>query len=97
VYESPGGASPEHPLLQHQGKESRPRMEVLYLHAFLSADISIISKEGKAKITTEVTRIFQQSIGKPQPGTPTEWASSYVALLGRLEGYFVWLVDQVRK
>lgn len=97
VYESPGGASPEHALLQHQGKESRPRLEALYLHAFLSADIAIISKEGKAKITAEVNRMFQQFIGKPQPGTPGEWASSYIAFLERLEAYFVWLVDQVRK
>jgi hypothetical protein len=79
VYESPGGSTPEHPLLQHAGKESRPRQDLLYLHAFLSADIAIISKEGKAKITTEVNRLFQQSVGKPQPSTPGEWASSYIA------------------
>jgi hypothetical protein len=97
VYESPGGASPEHPLIQAQGKESRPRLDVLYLHAFLSADIAIIAKEGKAKITTEVNRMFQQSIGKPQPGTPGEWASSYISFLEQLEAYFVWMVEQVRK
>jgi hypothetical protein len=97
VYESPGGATPEHPLMQYQAKESRPRQELLYLYAFLSADIGIISKEGKAKITTEVNRFFQQSVGKPQPGTPGEWASAYAAFLERLEVYFVWLVDQVRK
>ena len=97
VYESAGGASPEHPLIQAQGKESRPRLDVLYLHAFLSADIAIISKEGKAKITTEVNRLFQQSVGKPQPGTPGEWATAYVAFLERLESYFVWLVEQMRK
>ncbi len=97
VYESPGGATPDHPLMQYQGKESRTRQDLLYLHAFLSADIAIISREGKAKITSEVNRLFQQFIGKPQPGNPVEWASAYVAFLERLEAYFGWLVEQVRK
>lgn len=97
VYDSAGGTTPDHALIHYQGKESRPRQDLLYLYAFLSADIGIISKEGKAKITTEVNRFFQQSVGKPQPSTPGEWASSYVAFLERLESYFVWLVDQVRK
>ncbi|MEK6651276.1 MAG: hypothetical protein AABY75_09875, partial [Bacteroidota bacterium] len=97
LYQSSGGATPEHPLMQHKGKESKARQDLLYLFAFLTADIPIISREGKAKITSEVGRLFQEVIGKPQPGNPVEWSTAYVGFLGRLESYLLWVSEQVRK
>ena len=97
LVESSGGAAPEHALMQQKGKESKTRQDLHYLYAFLAADIAIISKEGKAKITGEVGRLFQELIGKPQPGNPVEWSTAYVGFLGRLEQYLLWVSEQVRK
>ncbi|OGU32244.1 MAG: hypothetical protein A2X67_13925 [Ignavibacteria bacterium GWA2_55_11] len=97
IYEMSGGNKSEHPLLTHKGPESRPRYEVRHLSAFFSSDIGAMIEEGKSKIAAEVNRVFQELLGKPQPGNPAEWHTAYVGFLGRLEKYLGWVSEQIRK
>jgi hypothetical protein len=96
VYEMSGGNKTEHPLLMHKGPESRARQDIRNLRAFYSSDVSAVVAEGKNKIAVEVSRIFQELLGKTQPANPTEWGKAYLKFLSKLEGYLTWMSEQVR-
>jgi hypothetical protein len=54
-------------------------------------------EEGKHKIAMEVSKVFQEMLGKSQPGNPVEWSTAYVNFLSKLELYLSWISAQLRK
>lgn len=96
VYEKSGGSKTDAPFFR-QAPETRVRWDVNALKAFYSADVDTVVEEGKQKLAMAVSRIFQECIGKPQPGSPQEWHAGYLSFLGKLEGYLTWISEQIRK
>lgn len=96
VYEQSGGNSTDVPFFR-QAPETRVRWDVNALRAFYSADVDAVVEEGKQKLAMAVSRIFQECIGKPQPGSPQEWHAGYLSFLGKLEAYLKWISEQLRK
>ena len=97
IYETSGGSKTDVAYFVHKGPESRVRQEIRHLKAFYSSDADAVLEEGKQKIAVDVSRIFQELLGKSQPGNPAEWSSAYLSFLGRLESYLAWISEQVRK
>jgi len=96
VYDKSGGSKTDR-LFFKQAPETRVRWDVNALKAFYSADVDSVVEEGKQKLAMAVSRIFQECIGKPQPGTPQEWHTGYLGFLTKLEGYLNWVSEQLRK
>lgn len=97
IYEMSGGQKVEHSYFSKTAPETRVRWEINSLKAFYSADVEAMVEEGKQKIAVAVSKIFQETLGKPQPTNPQEWSVVYLNFLGRVEGYLSWISEQLRK
>ena len=97
IYEMSGGTKTDNALFTQKGPESKVRSDIRHLKAFYSSDVGAVIAEGKQKIAVEVGRIFQELLGKSQPGNPAEWSAAYLSFLGRMETYLAWLSDQLRR
>ncbi len=97
IYESSGGNKTEVTVFAHTGPEARVRQEIRNLRAFYSADVRAVMEEGKQKIAVEVSKVFQDLLGKTQPANPVDWSTAYLNFLGRLESYLGWISEQVRR
>jgi hypothetical protein len=73
------------------------RHDIRNLRTFYSSDVEAAIEEGKQKIAVEVSRVFQELLGKSQPGNPTEWSTAYLNFLSKLELYLAWISEQVRR
>lgn len=96
VYEMSGGHKPESALLKN-APETRVRGDINALKAFYSADVEAAVEEGKQKLAVAVSRVFQEGLGKTQPGNPQEWSRAYLSFLSKLDSYLGWISEQLRK
>ena len=96
IYEMSGGHAPESSLFKN-APETKVRGDINALKAFYSTDVESAVEEGKQKLAMAVSKIFQESLGKPQPGNPLEWAKSYLFFLSKLGSYLGWISEQLRK
>lgn len=97
IYEMSGGGKADNPFFMQKGSETRVRQEIRHLSMFYSSAAEAALEAGKQKIAAEVGRIFQELLGKPQPGNPAEWSTAYINFLSRLEAYLSWISEQLRK
>lgn len=97
IYESSGGSKTEVTYFAHTGPEARVRQDIRNLKAFYSLDVRAVIEEGKQKIAVEVSKVFQDLLGKSQPANPVEWSTAYLSFLARLESYLSWISEQVRR
>jgi KaiC/GvpD/RAD55 family RecA-like ATPase len=96
IYEKSGGLQAQSALLK-AAPETKVRGDINALKAFYSTDVESALEEGKQKLAMAVSKIFQESLGKPQPGNPQEWSKSYLFFLSKLEAYLTWVSEQLRK
>jgi KaiC/GvpD/RAD55 family RecA-like ATPase len=80
-----------------KGPEGRVRQDIRSLRAFYSSDVEAAIEDGKHKIAAEVGRIFQELLGKNQPGNPAEWTTAYLHFLTKLEAHLSWISEQIRR
>lgn len=97
IYEMSGGQKAEQAVFSKTAVESRIRWDINNLKAFYSSDVEAVIEEGKQKIAVAVSKIFQETLGKAQPASPTEWSTVYLNFLSRVEGYMSWISEQLRK
>jgi len=96
MYEMSGGGNTD-AVFFRQTPETKVRWDVNALKVFYSADVDSVVKEGKQKLAMAVSKIFQECVGKPQPGSPLEWHTGYLNFLAKLEAYLGWISEQLRK
>ncbi|HEX9615262.1 MAG TPA: AAA domain-containing protein [Bacteroidota bacterium] len=96
IYEMSGGSKSDTVFFK-QTPETKVRWDINALKAFYSADVDTIVEEGKQKLAMAVSKIFQECVGKPQPGNPLEWHTGYLNFLRKLEAYLGWISEQLRK
>jgi len=96
IYEMSGGPTPESALLKN-APETKVRGDINALKDFYSTDVGSTLEEGKQKLAMAVSKIFQESLGKSQPGNPVEWTKSYLYFLSKLAAYLGWISEQLRK
>jgi len=97
IYEMSGGQKTDQTFFTSKGPESRMRQDIRSLRAFYSSDVEAALEEGKQKLAMEVSRVFQELLGKNQPGNSLEWSTAYLNFLARLEAYLSWISEQVRR
>ncbi len=97
IYEKSGGGRNISEFYTKQSPETRVRTDVYHLKSYYAPDIEVALEEGKQKLAVAVSKVFQETLGKPMPTNPTEWMTSYLHLLGKLESYLAWISEQVRK
>ena len=97
VYEMSGGSKTDLSYFSRQAPEARVRHDIRNLRTFYASDVEAAIEEGKQKIAVEVSRVFQELLGKAQPGNPAEWSTAYLNFLSKLELYLVWISEQVRR
>jgi hypothetical protein len=98
IYEMSGGNKTDTPLFAQTNPEARVRQDIRNLRSFYSRDVWAIMEEGKQKIAVEVSKVFQDLIGRSQlPGNAEEWSKAYIKFLQRLEAYLSWIEEQLRK
>ncbi len=97
IYEMSGGSKTDLSYFSKQSPEARVRHDIRNLRTFYSSDVEAAIEEGKQKIAVEVSRVFQELLGKSQPGNPTEWLTAYFNFLSKLESYLSWISEQVRR
>ncbi len=97
LYTLTGSKTPESSYFSEKTPEARIRSDIHQIYAFFSSDIETILQDGKQKTASEISRIFQELIGKNQPGTPDEWSAAYFGLLLRIETYLAWISEQIRR
>lgn len=97
IYEKTGGSKADHSFFSRNTPESQIRWDLKYLDAYFTNDIEAIISEGKNKIATSVSKIFQELVGKPQPSSPEEWTQGYLKFLSKVEAYLQWISEQLRK
>ncbi|MCX7983936.1 MAG: hypothetical protein N3A63_03420 [Bacteroidetes bacterium] len=97
IYELSGGNEPFSEWCLQRNIETRPRYDIFKLNAVLNSRAEALLQEGKQKLAADVTRIFQEILGKPQPVTPSDWETLYYSMLVRLETYLHWIEEQIRK
>lgn len=96
VYEMSGGSKSDHAFFKNT-PETKVRWDINNLKVFYSADVDAVMEEGKQKLAVTVSKIFQECLGKPQPGNPHEWATGYLNFLAKMEAYLAWISEQLRK
>jgi KaiC/GvpD/RAD55 family RecA-like ATPase len=96
IYEMSGGKKSDASFFK-QAPETRVRWDLYNIKAFYSFDIDAVVEEGKQKLAMAVSKMFQETFGKPQPSSPAEWAEGYLSMLTKLESYLTWITEQVRK
>jgi hypothetical protein len=97
IYEMSGAGKTELSFFARQTPEARVRFEINTLKAYYSSDVEAELEEGKLRIATQVTKIFQECLGKPQPANPAEWSTAYLHFLSKMEFYLGWISEQLRK
>ncbi len=97
IYEMSGGSKTDLSYFSKQSPEARVRHDIRNLRTFYASDVEAAIEEGKQKIAVEVSRVFQELLGKTQPGNPAEWSTAYLNFLSKLELYLSWISEQVRR
>ena len=98
IYEMSGGAKSDLSAFSPNSPESRVRQDLRNLRSLYSMEVKAIMEEGKQRIAVEVSKVFQDLVGRGQlPGNPDEWSRAYITFLGRLEAYLSWISDQLRR
>ena len=97
IYDLSGGVKTDLVFFSKGSQEARIRHDIRSLKAFYSSDMEATIEEGKHKIAMEVSKVFQEMLGKSQPGNPVEWSTAYVNFLSKLELYLSWISAQLRK
>lgn len=97
VYETSGGIKTDLSYFSKKSPEARVRHDIRNLRVFYSSDVEAAIEEGKQKIAVEVSRVFQELLGKAQPSNPTEWSTAYLNFLAKLESYLSWIAEQIRR
>ncbi|MBI4427947.1 MAG: ATP-binding protein [Ignavibacteriales bacterium] len=97
IYETSGGGKTDLSFFAKGSPETRIRHDIRNMKIFYSSDMETAIEEGKQKIAVEVSRVFQETLGKAQPGNPIEWSTVYVNFLTKLESYLGWISAQLRK
>ncbi len=97
LYTLTGSAVPESAYFSEKTPEARIRSDIHQIYSFFSSDLEMILQDGKQKTAFEVSRIFQELIGRNQPGTPGEWSAAYLGLLSRIGAYLAWISEQIRR
>lgn len=97
LYDNSGNGEPSSPLCSPKTPETRVRQDVYKLNAVFNSRTEALIAEGKQKLTADAKRFFQETINKPQPMNPTDWTAAYTSLLARIEAYFSWIEEQLRK
>jgi KaiC/GvpD/RAD55 family RecA-like ATPase len=96
IYEMSGGHKPDSSYFKN-APETRTRSDINALKSFYSTDVDAVIEEGKQKLAVAVSKVFQETLGKPQPGSPQEWAMGYLNFLSKMESYLSWISEQLRK
>jgi len=97
IYEMSGGQKTDQTFFTSKGPESRVRQDIRSLRSFYSSEVESALEEGKQKLAMEVSRVFQELLGKNKPGNPAEWSTAYLNFLARLESYLSWISEQIRR
>ncbi len=97
IYELSGGHKADHSYFSKKSPEAKVRHDIRNLRAFYGTDVEAAIEEGKQRIAVEVSRVFQELLGKTQPSNPTEWSLAYLSFLGKLETYLFWIAEQIRR
>ncbi len=97
IYELSGGSKTTNPYFVQTAPEARARWDLSNLKAMYSPDVESALEEGKHKIAASATRIFQETLGKPQPENQADWTNVYLSFLTQLQLYFRWISDELRK
>ncbi len=97
IYEKSGGGKNATAFYTKQAPETRVRMDIYHLKSYYSPDVEAALEEGKQKLAVAVSKVFQETLGKPMPTNPTEWSTGYLSILGKLESYLAWISEQLRK
>lgn len=97
VYEMTEGHQTDVAFFSKQAPESRVRWDINNLKVYYSSDIEAIIEEGKHQLAVSVAKIFQECLGKSQPGSRVEWSIAYLGFLSKVEAYLSWISDQLRK
>ena len=97
IYEMSGGSKTDLSYFSKKSPEARVRHDIRNLRVFYSSDVEAAIEEGKQKIAVEVSKVFQELLGKTQPSNPAEWATAYLSFLAKLESYLFWISEQIRR
>lgn len=97
IYEMSGAGKTDLSFFARQTPEARVRFDINNLKAYYSSDVEAVVEEGKHRIATQVTKVFQECLGKPQPANPVEWSTAYLNFLAKMESYLGWISEQLRK
>jgi hypothetical protein len=97
IYETSGGSKTDLSYLSKKSPEARVRHDIRNLRVFYSSDVEAAIEEGKQKIAVEVSKLFQELLGKTHPSNPTEWSTAYLNFLAKLESYLAWISEQIRR
>jgi len=97
VYEMSGGSKTDLSYFSKKSPEARVRHDIRNLRVFYTSDVEAAIEEGKQKIAVEVSKLFQELLGKSQPSNPTEWSTAYLNFLAKLESYLFWISEQLRR
>ncbi len=97
LYELSGCAEPISQFCSQKNIEAKPRFDVYKLNALFNSRTDAFIQDSRQKIMAEVTRLFQEILGKPQPVTPAEWTTVYSTILARLEAFLSWIEEELRR
>ncbi|HXG37791.1 MAG TPA: AAA domain-containing protein [Bacteroidota bacterium] len=97
IYEKSGGGKNTSEFYTKQSPETRVRTDIYHLKSYYAPDVELALEEGKQKLAVAVSKVFQETLGKPMPTNPTEWITGYLNILGKLESYLAWISEQLRK
>ncbi|MEX2088993.1 MAG: AAA domain-containing protein [Bacteroidota bacterium] len=97
IYEMSGAGKTDLSFFARQTPEARVRFDINNLKAYYSSDVEAVLEEGKHRVATQVTKVFQECLGKPQPANPAEWSTAYLNFLSKMESYLGWISEQLRK
>jgi len=97
IYEMSGGNKTDMSYFSKKSPEARVRHDIRNLRAFYASDVEAAIEQGKQKIAVDVSKLFQELLGKAQPSNPTEWSTAYLNFLSKLESYLTWISEQLRR
>lgn len=97
IYEMSGGHKTDLSYFSKKSPEARVRHDIRSLRVFYGSDVEAAIEQGKQKIAVEVSKVFQELLGKTQPSNPTEWSTAYLNFLAKLESYLFWISEQIRR
>ena len=97
IYEMSGGHKTDLSYFSKKSPEARVRHDIRNLRVFYGSDVEAAIEEVKQKIAVEVSKVFQELLGKAQPSNPTEWSTAYLNFLAKLETYLFWISEQIRR